>query len=306
MGVHITGWGSHLPEKIITNHDLAADMDTSHDWIVERTGIHERRVGEPTSTMAIAAGRKALQSADVGPDEIDLLILATTSTDQVMPSTAATVQAELGLRCGAIDVNAACSGFVYALVQAAGMIELAYRRVLVIGADSLWAWTDQTDRGTAILFADGGGAVVVEGCDDDALLGFDLGCDGTTRHLLYTDHGAKITMEGREIFRRAVRAMVSSSRAALDRAGLGTEDVDWVVPHQANLRIIESAVDKLGLSLERTINVLHRTGNTSAASIPLALVEGVDSGRIQPGDILLLTGFGAGMTWASAVLRWQP
>ncbi|MDH4168936.1 MAG: ketoacyl-ACP synthase III [Acidimicrobiia bacterium] len=306
MGVHIAGWGSHLPEKIITNHDLAAVMDTSHDWIVERTGIHERRVGEPTSTMAIAAGRKALQSADVGPDEIDLLILATTSTDQVMPSTAATVQAELGLRCGAIDVNAACSGFVYALVQAAGMIELAYRRVLVIGADSLWGWTDQTDRGTAILFADGGGAVVVEGCDDDALLGFDLGCDGTTRHLLYTDHGAKITMEGREIFRRAVRAMVSSSRAALDRAGLGTEDVDWVVPHQANLRIIESAVDKLGLSLERTINVLHRTGNTSAASIPLALVEGVDSGRIQPGDILLLTGFGAGMTWASAVLRWQP
>ena len=306
MGVHITGWGTYLPDKVITNEDLAAVMDTSDEWIKERTGISERRVGDSTSTMAIAAGAEALACAGVSPGEIDMLIVATTTADQLMPSTAATVQTELGLHCGAIDVNAACSGFVYALVQAAGMVALGSRHVLVVGADSLWAWTDQTDRATAILFADGGGAVVVSQTEDECLVGFDLGCDGDARHVLYVDHGAKIQMDGREVFRRAVRAVVGSSQAALDKAGIGIEDVDWLVPHQANIRIIESVCGRLGLPLEQALTVLHRTGNTSAASIPLALVDGIDSGRITPGDTLLLTGFGAGMTWASAVLRWQP
>ncbi|MGI9601618.1 MAG: beta-ketoacyl-ACP synthase III [Acidimicrobiales bacterium] len=306
MGVHITGWGSYLPEKVITNDDLAEVMETSDEWIVERTGISERRVGATTTTMAIASGADALASAGVEPGDIDMLLVATTSADQMMPSSAASVQAALGLDCGAIDVNAACSGFVYALVQAAGMISLGYNKILVIGADSLWTWTDHTDRGTAILFADGGGAVVLEASDDETLLGFDLGCDGEGRHRLYTDHGEKIVMEGREIFRRAVRAMVTSSQAALDQAGLSPDDIDWMIPHQANLRIIESAGQKLGIEPERTINVLQSTGNTSAASIPLALVAGIESGRVKPGDMLLLTGFGAGMTWASAVIRWQP
>ena len=306
MGARITGWGTYLPEKIITNDDLAAMMDTSDEWIRERTGIVERRVGAATSTMAIAAGAQALESAGVEPHDIDLVILATTTADQLMPSTAATVQAELGLSCGAIDVNAACSGFVYALVQAAGMISLGYRRILVVGADSLWTWTDQTDRGTAILFADGAGAVVLEASDDDTLLGFDLGCDGDTRHLLYIDHGSTIVMNGREVFRWAVRAMVDSTNAAMMQAGIGPSDISWLIPHQANVRIIDSACQKLGVNVERTLNVLDRTGNTSAASIPLALVHGIDSGRVRPGDVLALSGFGAGMTWATAILRWQP
>jgi len=306
-GVRITGWGSDLPEKIVTNDDLARTIDTSDEWIRERTGIVSRRVGGSTVGMAVNSGRRALDRAGVDPADIDLVVLATTSPDQMIPASSAAVQDELGLTCGAVDMNAACSGFVYALVTGYLYARAGLDRVLVIGSDSLSAWTDQQDRGTAILFADGAGAVVLEaGEGPDTLLGWDLGADGAARHILYADHGAKIQMDGKEVFRRAVRAMVGSSERAMAHAGVTIDDIAWVIPHQANIRIVDSAADKLGTSRDRIVSVLHYTGNTSSGSIPLALVDAVDDGRVQPGDLLLLTGFGAGMTWASAVVRWQP
>jgi 3-oxoacyl-[acyl-carrier-protein] synthase-3 len=306
MGSRIVGWGAALPEKIVTNDDLAATMDTSDQWIRERTGIHERRVGGSTAGLAIEAARAAFARAGIGPADIDLLILATTTPDQSIPATSATVQAELGLRCGAFDLNAACSGFVYALVTADAFLGAGLERVLVIGCDTLSRVTDWTDRGTAILFADGAGAAVVQRHDEPTILGWDLGCDGTARHILDADVGGYIHMDGREVFRRAVRAVVASAQTALDRADVDASQIAWFVPHQANIRIIDSAAEKLGLDKDRSINVLSFTGNTSAASIPMALAAGAEDGRFQPGDLLLLSGFGAGMTWASAVIRWQP
>jgi 3-oxoacyl-[acyl-carrier-protein] synthase-3 len=309
-GMHITGWGSALPEKIVTNDDLAGTMDTNDQWIRDRTGIHERRVGGSTSTLAIESARKAMHRAGVGPDDIDLVVLATTTPDQQIPATAVTIQAELGLTCGAIDLNAACSGFVYGLVTATGFTRMGFRRILLIGADSLSRLTDWTDRGTAILFADGGGAVVIETTDGtdapDSLLGWDLGADGNARHILDCDHGGLLRMEGREVFKRAVRAVVDSATIALDRAGLTAADIDWFIPHQANIRIMESASNRLGIPMDKVASVIHYTGNTSAGSIPLALVDYLERDLIKPGQLLLLSGFGAGMTWASAVLRWQP
>jgi 3-oxoacyl-[acyl-carrier-protein] synthase-3 len=306
MGSHIIGWGSALPEKVVTNDDLAGTMDTSDEWIRERTGIHERRVGGSTVELAIEAGRRALERAGVEPGDIDLLVLATTTPDQTIPASSASVQAALGLQCGAFDLNAACSGFVYAMVTADAFIGSGLQRALVIGSDTLSRVTDWTDRGTAILFADGAGAVVIERSDEQTLLGWDLGCDGTARHILDCDVGGTIHMDGREVFRRAVRAVVASAEAALERANVRGSDLAWFVPHQANIRIIESAANKLGIPMDRAVNVLTYTGNTSAASIPLALVAAAEDGRLAPGDLLLLSGFGAGMTWASAVLRWLP
>jgi 3-oxoacyl-[acyl-carrier-protein] synthase-3 len=306
MGARIIGWGSALPEKIVTNDDLAGTMDTSDAWIRERTGIHERRIGGSTSGLAVEAGRRAIERAGLQPGDIDLLVLATTTPDQVMPASSASVQTELGLHCGAFDLNAACSGFVYALVAANAMCGAGTSRVLVIGADTLSRFTDWTDRGTAILFADGAGAIVLERTDDSAVLGWDLGCDGSARHILDCDLGGLIHMDGREVFRRAVRAVVTSAEAALAQAGVQASDIAWLVPHQANVRIIASAADKLGIPMDHAVNVLSYTGNTSAASIPLALTAAADDGRFQPGDLLLMSGFGAGMTWASAVVRWQP
>jgi 3-oxoacyl-[acyl-carrier-protein] synthase-3 len=306
MGSRITGWGSALPEKVVTNHDLAGTMDTSDDWIRERTGISERRVGGSTTGLAIEAARGAIARAGCAPSDIDLLILATTSPDQAVPASSATVQSELGLHCGAFDLNAACSGFVYSLVTANAFIETGMQRVLVVGSDTLSRLTDWTDRNTAILFADGAGAVVLERHTEPTLLGWDLGCDGTLRHILDADTGGYLHMDGREVFRRAVRAVVASAQTALVRAGVAAPDINWLVPHQANIRIINSAAEKLGIDPAKAVNVLSYTGNTSAASIPLALAAAADDGRLHPGDLLLLSGFGAGMTWASAVVRWQP
>jgi 3-oxoacyl-[acyl-carrier-protein] synthase-3 len=238
--------------------------------------------------------------------DIDLLILATTTPDQQVPGSSATVQDDLGLRCGAFDINAACSGFVYSLVTAHAFVNTGLSRVLVVGSDTLSRFTDWTDRGTAILFADGAGAVVVEASEEKTLLGWNLGADGSARRILDCDIGGLIHMDGREVFRRAVRAMVNSAEHALADAGVEGRDISWLLPHQANIRIIESAADKLGIPMERTVNVMRYTGNTSAASIPLALDAAASDGRIEPGDLLLLSGFGAGMTWASAVLRWRP
>ena len=301
----ITGWGTALPPKVLTNHDLEGMFETDHDWIVERTGIHQRHVGGTTTDLSVEAGRKAIEMSGVDPAEIDTLILATTTPDRTVPASAPGVAALLGLRCGAFDVNAACSGFMYGLVTAHGLIAMGAKKILCIGTDSLARITDWTDRNTAILFADGSGAVVLEACDGPGqLLGWDLDADGNAERFLYSDIGGYIQMEGKEVFRRAVRIMVDSATKSMAAAGVTADQITLVVPHQANLRIIEASCQRLGVPMDKCAIVLDRTGNTSSASIPLALADGLDAGRVQPGDLVLLVGFGAGMTAASAVLRW--
>jgi 3-oxoacyl-[acyl-carrier-protein] synthase-3 len=305
-GAVITGWGSALPPKVLTNHDLEQMFDTSDAWIVERTGIRERHVGGSTVGLSIESGRQALQMSGIDPSEIDALILATTTADRLVPASSATIQNELGLRCGAYDLNAACSGFVYGLVNAHGLIAMGARKVLCIGTDTLARITDWTDRNTAILFADGSGAVVLEAVESGRgqLLGWDLDADGSAERFLYCEAGGVLQMEGKEVFRRAVRIMVDSATKSMNHAGVTADQIALVVPHQANIRIIDAACQRLGIPMERAATVLHYTGNTSSASIPLALNDALDAGRISRGDLILLVGFGAGMTAASALLRW--
>jgi 3-oxoacyl-[acyl-carrier-protein] synthase-3 len=301
----ISGWGTSLGEKVVTNHDLEKTLDTSHEWIVERSGISERHVGGSTTELSVRSGEKALAMAGLDPSEIDALVLATTTPDRSVPATSASVQRELGLRCGAYDINAACSGWVYALVNAHGLIAMGAEKVLLIGTDTLSRITDWDDRNTAVLFADGSGAAVLEAVDGPGqLLAWDLDADGTAEELLYADLGGFIKMEGREVFRRAVRIMVDSATKSLDLAGIGPDDIAFVIPHQANIRIIQAACDRLGIPAEKAAVVLNHTGNTSAASIPLALAHQLDQGTVTHGDLILFVGFGAGMTAASAVIRW--
>ncbi|HWL43454.1 MAG TPA: beta-ketoacyl-ACP synthase III [Ilumatobacter sp.] len=303
-GAVVSGWGTALPPKVVTNEELAATMDTSDEWIVTRTGIRERHIGGTTAGLSVESGRQALDMAGLTPDRIDALVLATTTPDRQW-GTAAIVQHELGLRCGALEVNAACSGFVYGLVQAHGMIAMGADRVLVIGTDTLSRITDWDDRATAPLFADGSGAVVLESVDGvGALLGWDLDADGGAAALLQAEVGGTIQMEGKEVFRRAVRIMVDSAEKSLAHAGVTADDLALIVPHQANIRIIQAACERLGVPMEKAASVIDRTGNTSSASIPLALADALDAGRVQDGDLVLLVGFGGGMTAASAVLRW--
>ena len=304
MGSAITGWGGSLPEKVLTNVDLEAWLDTSDAWIVERTGIRERRVGGVTSDLAVEAAQRALDRSGRRPADVDALIVATTTPDQSVPATASTVQEALGLDCGAFDLNAACSGFVYALVVAHGLLAVGHRCVLVVGAESLSRIVDWDDRGTAILFGDAGGAVVVEAADEDRVIAWDLSSDGSGRNLLYADVGSTMKMDGPEVYRRAVRIVVATAERTLHRAGLTADDVDLLVPHQANQRIMDAACRRLGVPDDKVVSVLDRTGNTSAASIPFALAEAADEGRIADGDLVLLVGFGAGMTGASALFRW--
>ena len=305
-GATILGWGTNLPEKVLTNHDLEKMVETSHDWIVERSGIHQRHVGGSTIPMAIAAGRMAIERSGIDPSKIDALILATTTPDKQWGNAAA-VQDALGLRCGVFELNSACSGFVYGLVAAHGMIAVGLDNVLVIGADTLSRITDWTDRNTAVLFGDGAGAVVVSSCDGPGeLVAWDIDADGSAGSILWAEVGGTIQMEGKEVFRRAVRIMVDSAEKTMAQAGVSGSDVSLVIPHQANVRIIQAACDRLGIPIERTSIVLDRTGNTSAASIPLALADALDKNRIREGDLVLLVGFGGGMTAASALLRWGP
>lgn len=304
-GAIITGWGTALPPKILTNHDLAQTMDTSDDWIRERTGIRERHVGGTTAGLSIESGRMALEMSGVDPAEIDGLILATTTPDRQVPASAPVVQNELGLRCGAFDVNAACSGFMYGLVAAHGMISMGAKKLLVIGTDTLARITDWEDRNTAILFADGSGAVVLEAVEGGGqLLAWDIDADGSAERFLYAEIGGFLQMDGKEVFRRAVRIMVDSAQKTLAASGYTADDLALVVPHQANIRIIEAACSRLGVGPDRTATVLQHTGNTSSASIPLALADALNHHRVQRGDLVLLVGFGAGMTAASALLRW--
>ncbi len=301
----ITGHGIAVPDKVVTNDDLSVSLDTSDAWIRERTGIRERRIGGTTSQLAIDAGLAALERAHRRPDEIDAVILATTTPDQIVPGTSATVQDGIGVPGGAFDVNAACSGFVYALTVAHGLLAIGAERLLVIGSETLSRITDWDDRSVAVLVGDGAGAVVLEAVDGPGqLLSWKLGADGSLRHLLKCDHGGYLYMDGKEIFRKAVRVVVESAEQAIAEAGLTADDIDLVVPHQANLRIISAASQRLGVPEDKTVIIIDRYGNTSSASIPLALAEALDTGRLNKGDHVLLTGFGGGITWASAVLRW--
>ena len=303
----ITGWATHLPERRLTNHDLAEFVDTSDEWIRERTGIAARHVDGKVTEMSAIAGRDALAMAGVNPADVDLLLLATCSSDQQFPASASVVQHELGLTCGAIDINAACSGFVYGLVTAMQFAAGGVERILLIGSDALSGIIDWTDRGTCVLFGDGAGAVVIErSADAPTLLGWDLMSDGSAAGILSCEHGGKIFMNGKEVFRRAVLAMESAARNAMDRAGVTMEDITLVVPHQANIRIIDAAMKRLEIPREKAAMILERTGNTSAASIPLALVDALDDDRVAPGDLVLMVGFGAGMSSAAAVIRWDP
>ncbi|HEX3946069.1 MAG TPA: beta-ketoacyl-ACP synthase III [Acidimicrobiales bacterium] len=304
-GITVRSCGIAVPDKIVTNDDLSARLDTSDEWIAERTGIRERRIGGSTSGLAIEAGQQALERAGLTGSDIDVVVLATTTPDALVPGTATTVQTGLGIPGGAFDINAACSGFVYGLVTAAGLIATGAGRVLLIGSDTLSRITDWDDRTMAVLVGDGAGAVVLEPVDGPGdLLSWNLGADGSLRHLLKCDHGGYLYMDGKEVFRKAVRVVVESAERALADAGLTADQVDLLVPHQANLRIIQAACQRLGLPEERTAVVIDRYGNTSSASIPLALDDAIANGRVNQGDHLLLTGFGGGMTWASAVLRW--
>ena len=306
-GLRVIGWGKALGEKLVTNDDLAKTLDTSDEWITERTGIRQRYIGGSVASLSILASQRALAVAGITGAEIDMVLLATTTSDQIVPSTAVAIQAALGISGGALDINAACSGFAYGMAVANGLLATGLRRILLIGAEQLSTITDFTDRSTAVLFGDGAGAVVLEATDGPGdLLSYVLGSDGDLKHLLYAEHGSYLHMVGKEVFRKAVQVIVDSSIEAMDKAGITVNDLALMVPHQANLRIIQSACQRLGIEESKAMITVDRYGNTSAASIPLTLVDAIEEDRLKPGDLVLLTGFGAGMTWASLILRWNP
>ncbi len=318
----IVACGSALPKRAVSNLELAETVDTSDEWIVQRTGIRQRYIAGPdekTSDLAIAAARVALDRAGLTGPEVDLIVLATTTPDNTFPATASRVQAALGMVGGAaFDVQAVCSGFVFALSVADNMVRLGQAdRALVIGAETFTRILDWNDRGTCVLFGDGAGAVVLEAgpgngnADDRGILSTHLRSNGRLHDALYVDGGVSSTgtvghvrMEGREVFKHAVTNMAECAETALEANGLSVDAVDWLVPHQANRRIIEATCRKLGLPLERVVMCVERHANTSAASVPLALDEAVTDGRIKPGDIVLMDAMGGGFTWGSALARW--
>ncbi|MGI9609200.1 MAG: beta-ketoacyl-ACP synthase III [Acidimicrobiia bacterium] len=307
LGFRLSGVGSALPEKVLTNVDLEAWMDTTDEWIRERTGIAQRHIGSTTTELASLASQRAMDAAGVGPDDIDLLLLATTSPEHICPGTAPAVARELGLDCGALDIQAACSGWVYGLTIANGFLLQGMKRILVVGAEALDKITDYHDRGTGILFGNGGGAAVVESDPGGVgeLLGWDLGADGNYVHILYAEHGDVLKMDGKEVFRQAVKAIQRTVTNTMEMAGIDLDEVALIVPHQANIRIVESAWKKLGLSMDDTAMILEDTGNTSGATIPMALHDALVKDRIRNGDLVLFVGFGAGMTWGSTLVRWN-
>ncbi len=316
--IGITGLGVHVPDRVVTNDDLAQYVDTSDEWIVERTGIHERRMAtddEALTDIALPAARAALADAGIDASEIDLLICATVTPDMMFPTSSALMADELGMpHAAAYDLLAGCTGFMYAVAQAYGMLAAGLsRRALVVGGDVLSKILDWDDRSTLILFGDGAGAVVMEPVARGGFLGFELGADGGGGvHLQYPGSGSRtfenpesmLKMNGREVFKFATRVMVSSAEAVLAECGKTIGDVDVYVPHQANKRIIDYAVGKLGVPKERTVVNVERFGNTSSGSIPLALADARADGRLQEGSLVLMTGMGAGLTWGSALLEW--
>ena len=318
----IRGVGAYLPARVMTNADLSELVDTDDQWIVQRTGIRERRIAakdELTSDLGLRAARAALADAKMDANDIDLIVLATSTPDQTFPATAVTIQAGLGITKGAaFDLQAVCSGFIYALSMADGLLRSgAFRRALVIGAETFSRILDWTDRATCVLFGDGAGAVVLEATEqpgereDRGVLTTQLRSDGRYRSKLYVDGGPSSTgtighlrMEGREVFRFAVGMVTEVVEAAFKATGYGAKDIDWFVPHQANKRIIDGSAHKLGIPAPKIVVTIDRHGNTSAASIPMALAEAAADGRIRPGQLVLMEAMGGGFTWASALVRW--
>jgi len=319
----ITGWGKYVPEKVLTNNDLAKMVDTNDEWITSRTGIKERRIRTDTDTttsMAVAAAREAMTVAEVDASEIDLIVVANSSPDYLLPAPANFVQHELGASCPALTVAAGCSGWVYSLVTASQFIETgAYNNILVIGVELISYALDYTDRSTCILFGDAAAAVVLQPSTGDAgVMTFELGSDGGQAHHLWVPGGGTrnpvsqnvvdnremyIRMNGQEVFKFATRKFTSCIKNIAEQAGMKPADLDLIIPHQANLRIIEYAAGLLGLSMDKFFVNLHKYGNTSAASIPLALVEAIQEGRVKPGDVTGMVAFGSGLSWAGAVVR---
>ena len=317
----VTGVGGYLPDEVVTNDDLAKVVDTTDAWIVERTGIRQRYRAAPdqaVSDLAVEAAKKALAAAGRTAEDLDLIIVATTTPDLTFPATAAIVQRKLGAPTGiAFDVQAVCSGFVYALSVADGFVARGLAKcALVIGAETMTRLMDWTDRGTCILFGDGAGAVVVEAKEgrgdssDQGLLGFALRCDGTKQDLLFVDGGVSTTgtvghlrMQGNQVFRHAVINISEAVEAAAERSGVAIDEVDWFIPHQANQRILEGVARRLGIREERVVSTVADHANTSAASIPLAWAKAVEDGRIKPGQLLLIEAMGGGLTWGACVVR---
>jgi 3-oxoacyl-[acyl-carrier-protein] synthase III len=308
MKAGIIGIGRYLPEKIVTNADLEKMMDTSDEWIRTRTGIEQRRIASDdidTSDMAFFAAEKAIADAGIGPEDIDLILVATVTPDTPFPSVACRIQERLGaMKAAAMDISAACAGFMYGIVTAKQFIETSvYKNVLVVGVEKLSKITDWNDRNTAVLFGDGAGAAVIGPVSDHrGILAFELGADGTGGKHLYQDE--YIIMNGREVFKFAVRQMGESCIHVLDKAGLKKEDVDFLIPHQANIRIMEASRQRLELPVEKMSKTVDKYGNTSAASIPISIVEELEAGKIKDDDLIVMVGFGGGLTWGAIAIRW--
>ncbi len=317
----VAGVGHYLPERVMPNSELEKTLDTSDEWIRTRSGIERRHIaaeGETTSQIAALAARRALEDAGLGPNDLDALIVATSTPDLTFPSAATMVQAQIGMEHGfAFDVQAVCAGFVYALANANALIVSGTaRRVMVIGAETFSRILDWNDRATAVLFGDGAGALILEAGtgagtpEDRGVLSVDLNSDGRYRDLLYVDGGVStksigyLRMEGKEVFRHAVAKLAASAEAAMEKAGVSADQVDWVVPHQANIRIIQGTAKKLGLPMDKVVVTVQDHGNTSAASIPLALSVGCQQGKIKRGDLLVTEAIGGGLAWGAVVIRW--
>ena len=317
----VRGVGHYLPDRIVPNAELATKVDTSDEWIKTRSGIERRHFaaeGQTTSDLAAQAALAAMDDAGIGPDELDAIILATSTPDLTFPSVATMVQAKIGMNRGfAYDIQAVCAGFVFALGNADALIRAGIaRRILVIGAETFSRLMDWTDRSTCVLFGDGAGALVLEACEgegtpaDRGILAVDLNSDGRYRDLLYVDGGTStgstghLRMQGKEVFRHAVEKLAETAHTALGKAGLTGDDVDWIVPHQANIRIIEGTAKRMKVPMERVVVTVQDHGNTSAASIPLAMSVGRARGQIKPGDLIVTEAIGGGLAWGAVVLRW--
>ena len=317
----VVGLGHYLPERVVPNSEFEASLDTSDEWIKSRSGIERRHFaaeGETTSDLATKAGQNALASAGLTANDLDAIIVATSTADLTFPSAATMVQASLGMTRGfAFDVQAVCAGFIYAVANANAMILSGQaKRIMVIGAETFSRIMDWTDRSTCVLFGDGAGAIILEAQDgagnksDRGILSVDLNSDGTHREILYVDGGVStqttgfLRMQGKEVFRHAVEKLAKTATTAMESAGIASDEVDWIVPHQANIRIIQGTAKKLGLSMDNVVVTVQDHGNTSAASIPLALSVGVERGQIKRGDVIVTEAIGGGLAWGAVVLRW--
>jgi 3-oxoacyl-[acyl-carrier-protein] synthase III len=306
-GWRIAGVGAALPDEVVSNVDLESRMDTSDAWIVERTGIHERRSGGSTASLAVAAGKAAITMAGLSCEEIDMLFLSTSTPDRQVPATSASVHFGLGLGGGAIDINAACAGWLNGLICAHGYLGTGLsRRALVVGSECMNRIIDPSDRATAILFGHGAGAAVLIADDGPSpLLATDMGCNGDLEEILFAERSGKVVMNGPAVFREATRAVETSSRLCLERAGVSVRNLRWVIPHQASLRLIFTIADRLGVDRSRVAQTLQWTGNVSSASLPIALEMLVRDDALEPGDLVLFQAFGAGFTWVTALLQWR-